>query len=77
MNEKIEELVESIRENSDIWSQEFFPHRIEKLLVSFAREMCDRQRRICAYNAKIGKDESDVWVDKLSIINAHYPEELQ
>lgn len=78
---KIEELVESIRRKSTHYAdQDFYDIDIEDLLLKFAREMCDKQRQICADNVELEEDEEDegceVWIDKLSILNSPYPEEL-
>lgn len=53
------------------------PEHVFDLMRKYARLMCDKQRQICADNVELEGDEGDeVWIDKLSILNSPYPEEL-
>lgn len=79
---RIEELVESIRRKSTHYAdQDFYDTDIEDLLLKFAKEMCDKQKQICADNSRLipvteyGRTYNDI--DLKSIINSPYPEELQ
>jgi len=83
--DEIEKLVDSIRRpTSHHGDQDFYDVDIENLLKKFAIEMCERQREICAEQVIVGKKgafgiywhDSDVVVDKDSILNSPLPEEL-
>lgn len=58
------------------------PEHVFDLMTKYARLMCDKQKQICADNAKT-KDDSDPLsyttyyvIDPETILNSPYPEEL-
>jgi len=61
MSKRIEELVESIKRQTDHFAdQDFYDVDIERILKEFAIEMCEKQREICAENASLNEhDEYD------------------
>ncbi len=85
MSKRIEELVASIKRQTDHYAdQDFYDTDIEELLKKFAVEMCEKQKKICLEEVVVGKKgaigtywySADVVVDDTSILNSPLPEEL-
>lgn len=85
MSKRIEELVASIKRQTDHYAdQDFYDVDIEELLRKFAIEMCEKQKAICLKQVIVGKKgaigtywyNADVVVDNNSILNSPLPEEL-
>lgn len=78
MSKRIEELVASIKRETDHYAdQDFYDTDIEELLRKFAIEMCKKQKQICLNNATARiEDYDDAVVNVYSILNSPLPEEL-
>lgn len=48
-----------------------------RLMVEYARTMCDKQKEICAFNVDLADYYGSATIDTQSILNAPYPDELQ
>jgi len=68
--EQINDIIEDIYTTSSLESS-------KTKILNFVRLMCDKQKEICAEYAEQEGDEGDeLWIDKKSILNAPYPEEI-
>lgn len=51
---------------------------LEGLFKKLAKQVCDKQKKICVDNASVNTSNGDCWnIDEYSILNSPYPEELQ
>ncbi len=83
---KIEELVQSIKQETDHYAdQDFYSGDIKRILKEFAIEMCEKQKKIILDKIEIGKkgafgiywNHEDVVLNNLSVLESPLPEELR